>query len=51
MGMGLNVPTILFGLAYYLALAIIDNRWVHRIAVPLACVILFSLTAGQVIVN
>ena len=51
LGMGLNVPTILFGLVYYLALAIIDHRWFHCIAVPLACVILFSMTAGQVIIS
>lgn len=47
--MGLTFPVMFFGLAYYAALAWFDSPWVHRIAVPLALVIITALTAGTVI--
>lgn len=50
-GMGVTLPVLLFGLAYYVALALINYRWFHRIAVPLALVIIVSLTVRTVITN
>lgn len=44
-----ELPMLIFGLMYYLALAFIDNRLFHRIAVPLALVIFVTLSVGSVI--
>ena len=49
MGSALEFPMLVFGLVYYLALAFVGNRAFHRIAVPLASVILVGITIGSAI--
>lgn len=48
-GIALSVPTLAFAAVAYLALALVDNRWFHRIVLPLAFAILVSLTLTQTI--
>lgn len=48
-GLALTRPVLMFALIAYLALALIDNRWFQRIALPVAFAILVSLTVAQTI--